>query len=106
MLDKVTCSERDWEGMISDALTAPNPFDPEDTINGCPQCHSVDSMVVACDEPGCWKPASCGTPVAEGPYRNTCGKHVPPKHLRKPPYNELKALPRHTATGGRGLTHI
>lgn len=88
MLDKSLCQECDWHGMLSEALTAPHPFDPEDTVLGCPQCLSVSSLIVACDEPECWKPATCGTPMAEGPYRSTCGNHVPPKHLWAAPYNK------------------
>jgi hypothetical protein len=73
---KVKCAECDWGGVESVILTAPNPFDPSDTVNGCPKCHSVDSIVYACDEDGCWDDASCGTPTPAG-YRSTCGKHRP-----------------------------
>jgi hypothetical protein len=29
------------------------------------------------DEPGCTERSTCGWPQAEGPYRRTCGKHMP-----------------------------
>ena len=78
MSDRLFCNERrcGWRG--TEALTAPNPFDAEDTIAGCPKCKEINSLLVACDEPGCWNEASCGTPVANG-YRHTCGKHAPEK---------------------------
>jgi hypothetical protein len=62
--------------MSDDLLTAINPFDPEDIIRSCPLCKSIDAARVACDEPDCWRDASCGTPVPNG-YRQTCGKHRP-----------------------------
>ena len=55
-------------------LSAPNPFDATDTIVGCPSCKSVDSLVTACDEPGCTKEASSGWPSDKG-YRHTCFEH-------------------------------
>lgn len=75
---RVICTERrcGWRGLEGDVLQAANPFDVDDQINGCPKCHSVDSIVVACDEPDCWQQSTCGTPVTGG-YRQTCGKHVP-----------------------------
>jgi hypothetical protein len=69
--------------MDDEILRAANPFDPEDDVCGCPRCKSVDSTVYACDEPGCWKDASCGTPTEAG-YRSTCGAHRPdqtPAHV-------------------------
>lgn len=73
---KFRCEERrcGWHG--EEVLTAPNPFDPADTINGCPSCRAVDTIELACDEPDCWEPVSCGTPTDSG-YRNTCGPHLP-----------------------------
>jgi hypothetical protein len=34
------------------------------------------AVVAECDEPGRVRPATCGTPTADG-YRNTCGQHQP-----------------------------
>jgi hypothetical protein len=56
-------------------LSAPNPFDPDDTIVGCPNCKSVAEFDELCDEPGCERPASCGFPTAAGGYRRTCYDH-------------------------------
>jgi hypothetical protein len=55
-------------------LTAPNPFDTTDTITGCPTCKGVDSLVTACDEPGCTREATSGWAGTAG-YRHTCGEH-------------------------------
>lgn len=77
MTDKVVCSEYrcNWHGMDDEILRAPNPFEDGETLYACPKCKGVGSVVVACDEPGCWKEATCGTPA--GVYRRTCGKHRP-----------------------------
>lgn len=65
-----------WIGATGELLTAPNPFDPDDTIYGCPQCKSIDSMIQVCDEPGCTSVASGGTPHPGG-YKMHCHKHPP-----------------------------
>jgi len=76
MNDKAICEECGWHGADTEVLQAPNPFNPEEQISGCPHCHSVETLVRACDEPGCWEPAACGTPVLNE-YRYTCRRHRP-----------------------------
>jgi hypothetical protein len=78
MTRKQVCDGRhcDWHGTSDEVLRAKNPFDTEEEIWGCPKCKSIDSLYLACDEPGCWKMVSCGTPTPSG-YRSTCGKHRP-----------------------------
>jgi len=75
---KVRCNEYGcyWKGQASEVLKAPNPFDPEDTLEGCPDCHEPNTIVSVCDEPDCWRMVSCGAPT-KSVYRNTCGKHQP-----------------------------
>lgn len=73
--EKVIC-ECGWRGLAADMLRAPNPFDPSDELNGCPHCKQPETLLVACDEPGCWRETSCGTPTPDG-YRRTCGQHRP-----------------------------
>jgi hypothetical protein len=68
------CTECNWRGTEAKLLTAPNPFDPRDTISGCPECKSANELVNACDEPGCKQDASCGWPSPKG-YRRTCNTH-------------------------------
>lgn len=77
-MQKIICNEFrcSWQGLEGEALTAPNPFEPTETVSGCPECLGIDTIVYACDEPDCWKSATCGTPTKEG-YRSTCGKHMP-----------------------------
>lgn len=41
-----------------------------------------DDMDAICDEPGCLKSASCGTPAASG-YRFTCVEHKPDQKCEK-----------------------
>lgn len=36
---------------------------------------SLKPVLGLCDEPGCYKHASCGWPTPEGGYRTTCGDH-------------------------------
>jgi hypothetical protein len=73
---KMICLECRWHGLGWNVLKAPNPFDPEDEILGCPKCKEVNSMVAACDEFDCWEEGSCGTPTLKG-YRWTCFRHIP-----------------------------
>jgi hypothetical protein len=73
---KVVCRECGWHGLNTDALVAQNPFDTNDTIQGCPSCSSAECLRMACDEPNCLQPVSCGTPTKDG-YRHTCSAHRP-----------------------------
>lgn len=57
-------------------LTAPNPFNPEETICGCPKCRCAGAFPGACDEPECKNVSGMGTPTPNG-YRRTCYKHKP-----------------------------
>lgn len=65
-----------WRGNEDQILIAPNPFDGSDDLTGCPECKSTNSVILACDEQGCWRKATCGTPTLSG-YRQTCGDHIP-----------------------------
>jgi threonine dehydrogenase-like Zn-dependent dehydrogenase len=62
-------------------LFAPSPFNPDNTLIGCPECLECDEgFTMLCDEPGCLKPVSCGWHTGNdsdefGGGRNTCGKH-------------------------------
>ncbi|KKL74445.1 hypothetical protein LCGC14_2064870, partial [marine sediment metagenome] len=78
--DKIKCRECDWEGKSDEELSAPSPFERDETIYACPQCKDINSTFRACDEPECWRETSCGTPV-KGGYRRTCGKHKPSKTM-------------------------
>jgi hypothetical protein len=75
--EKIVCSECEWHGCMSDLLMADNPFG-RGTIRGCPNsaCFAINSYHRACDELGCWEPATCETPMPGG-YRHTCGPHGP-----------------------------
>lgn len=70
------CEACGWHGSESDLLKAPNPFAPGEQIFGCPSCKSIDCFSVVCDEPGCWRSVTCGTPTPAG-YRSTCRRHKP-----------------------------
>jgi len=71
---KLRCRECHWKGAATDALIAPNPFDAECALIGCPKCKEACCLEFACDDPDCWELASCGWPSPTG-YRSTCGKH-------------------------------
>ena len=69
----------------SEFLTAPSPFNPNDTLTACPKCLEVEGTTAfeeICDEPGCTEQATCGFPAGEefGGYRRTCGKHWTPSN--------------------------
>jgi hypothetical protein len=68
------CAECDH--IMQDYLKAPNPFNPKEDIYGCQRCFSVNSLLAICDEEGCDKEPSCGTPTPDG-YRRTCSEHQP-----------------------------
>lgn len=72
---KVVC-ECGWRGTDEELLMGQNPFEPAFTVYGCPQCKEIECFRTACDEPGCWKEDTCGTPTPNG-YRRTCYEHCP-----------------------------
>ena len=75
-MNRVRCEECDEIFNEDQVMQAPNPFDPAETISGCPSCKEVNRMVMACDVPGCSRPWGAGTPTASG-YRLSCGEHAP-----------------------------
>ena len=80
------CSSCGVISLESEFLSAPNPFNEEDTLIGCPNCFAINDVVEICDEPGCEIEASCGFPVddpAFGGYRRTCYKHRNSKYFLK-----------------------
>ena len=74
------CRECDWIGTDTDVLRGANPFNDSESVYGCPNCLSVDSMQPVCDHQDCWKLATCGTPTKDG-YRSTCGEHKPEAYI-------------------------
>lgn len=70
------CSECEAITVESELLVAPNPFNPLESVSGCPACKAVADFALQCDEPECRQRATCGTPTAEG-YAHTCGSHTP-----------------------------
>lgn len=75
-MDKWICTECDEVCTDTQVLRAPNPFDDDHIICGCPCCREVNSLLACCDEPGCEQLVTCGTPTEDG-YRKTCTKHAP-----------------------------
>lgn len=74
--NKRICRECGWRGLRGEVLEAPNPFDREYLIYGCPKCREVQTTATVCDEPGCWNEDDAGFPTPAG-YRRTCSKHIP-----------------------------
>jgi hypothetical protein len=70
---KVRCNHAGcgWQGVDDPSHTKPDPESPGDEIAVCPECKSVDTLIVVCDEPGCWEP------VAVGSDRWGCVAHIP-----------------------------
>lgn len=69
------CMQCDWYGVGGERLNGTLSFNSMITVMGCPRCKGVD-FKLACDEPECWQPMTCGTPTPNG-YRHTCRKHAP-----------------------------
>ena len=73
---KFRCTECYWRGIGAEVLSADNPFDPGDSVSGCPKCNGINTMSMLCEQDGCWDEATCGNPSKRG-YMHTCGKHQP-----------------------------
>lgn len=72
------CGVCDMEVMQKDMLHAPSPFDPEETLIGCPHCKVCSgegSWDEQCEVEGCGRGATCGTPLKGGGYLRCCGIH-------------------------------
>jgi hypothetical protein len=72
------CDVCDEDVKQKDILRAPNPFDADDIVSGCPHCKSVygeGSFTEICEVEGCGKPATCGKPLRNGGYLRGCFKH-------------------------------
>jgi hypothetical protein len=74
--EKWRCKECDHVCTNATMLTAPNPFNSEWVIHGCPECKAVDQLVAACAAEGCYADASCGCTHKDGVYRHTCHRHA------------------------------
>lgn len=69
---------RECDEVCFENLKAPNPFDPAETIVGCPNCRSAESLDAACQAPGCRRMSSGGYPGGYGfRYFWACSKHAP-----------------------------
>lgn len=73
---KIRCNVCQWHGRPKERLSAPSPFDTDDTLYGCPECKTADTFVFLCDVGGCQKEATCGWPDGKGEYWSTCGEHM------------------------------
>ena len=60
---------------MDEMLKAPSPFDPEDTVVGCPACKEVNAFQTGCDILGCPEPVVYGRETPAG-YLTTCAKHT------------------------------
>lgn len=74
MINRWKCKECDWIGY--DYLIAPNPFDSEYNVTGCPNCKEVNSLVGACHDVNCNREGTCGNNTPDG-YVWSCYDHQP-----------------------------
>jgi hypothetical protein len=74
---KLKCNGCGHNGVLTDLLSAPNPFDAEETISGCPVCMSINRFDTVCYAAGCWSIAGDGRPHPDGVYRWSCHRHIP-----------------------------
>jgi predicted RNA-binding Zn-ribbon protein involved in translation (DUF1610 family) len=71
-----TCDNCGWRGNSVEILRCPSPFCADDEIMACPKCRRQDGLRTCCDNPGCTKPVTMGTPTPYG-YAMTCRFHQP-----------------------------
>jgi hypothetical protein len=74
---KWQCTECKWIGVDDQLLVAPNPFNPDDRLVGCPNCFEVGQWKGLCEWDGCEIQSSSGTPMADGRYVWRCHNHRP-----------------------------
>lgn len=72
--------------LVAGGMEISNEFDiermhtiKETVCNEKIESPSLKRMLNMCDEPGCFKDASCGTPIEDNKYRWTCSNHQPKK---------------------------
>ncbi len=70
------CDECEVIVADTELRVAPNPFNVEEEIIGCPRCAAVNSFVAACAIEDCKRPGTCGGPNSEGVYLRTCYEHA------------------------------
>src|SRR5258708_14806255 len=72
---KIRCTGCGWTGTeaLTDKVKDPRGHDVWDV---CPACRLPENFVSLCDEPGCQREITCGTPTPDG-YRQTCHVHHP-----------------------------
>lgn len=90
--DKWVCEE--CRTVTATPLSAPHPFIVGDEVFGCPQCLAAETLIRACQFPGCANPATAGYPSAYGfRYVWTCWEHSPsnPKNAPSLRDTETKA---------------
>lgn len=74
---RCVCEKCSWRGLRTDLLRAPNPFAPERTIIGCPQCKTVGKLRATCIEEGCFERAVFGEFAPKVGWRTHCVLHRP-----------------------------
>lgn len=74
---RIQCTECHWIGTDATVAKVKDP-DGDDIWWVCPMCRTPESFNHICDEPGCTRTVSCGTPIPGG-YRSTCHQHRPEK---------------------------
>lgn len=73
------CEECRGVSLEAGLLTAPSPFNINETLTGCPYCLGCGKVELLCDDPGCESKATAGFPTEKedhGGYRRTCYKHT------------------------------
>jgi hypothetical protein len=73
-----TCTECGWHGEQPCTTWFQMGGRPKEAIQCCPECMGVNATIrLCCQEPGCTEEAGCGTPTADGGYKQHCHKHPP-----------------------------
>lgn len=70
-MERWYCTECRTVSVKKQLLVAPNPFESDSSILGCPNCKSIGHFALLCDVPECQQIVTCGWPSPAG-YRQTC----------------------------------
>jgi hypothetical protein len=70
---KIKCTACRWLGTTDDVDKVEHG---PDVWSVCRRCNTPENFVVLCDEPGCERESTCGTPTPTI-YRRTCHDHRP-----------------------------
>jgi hypothetical protein len=97
-IERLECTICGAHTTSTQLLRAPNPFDRQLEITGCPVCRNVENFERLCDEPGCRFKCTAGEPTGDetdewGGYKMSCSEHMYSKQKAKKHISEFTSAP-------------